>query len=188
MTEKKVHIQLLIRGCQQNNRQSQKRLYEYFYGYVLNVALRYSRNREEAVEVLNDAFYKAFKNIDKYDPAYPFKTWIRRITVNAAIDYHRKYHSKAKEVPIEYNTQQQVTEEMDIFLDKDFDSLPILQKLSPAYRMVFSLFVIEEYKHHEIAEMLNISASTSRSNLLRAKKQLKKIYLESHQSRKIKEA
>lgn len=177
MRKKSINIKLLIEGCLKDNRNSQRKLYEHFYGYAMNIAQCYSKNREEAAEILNDAFLKAFRNMEKYDPAYSFKAWFRKILVNTAIDYYRAsrnspHHLAMSELPElgEDNTPMPR-------LSMEEDALPILQKLTPAYRMVFNLFVLEEYKHHEIAEMLNISVSASRSNLARAKQRLKTLLI-----------
>ncbi|MCB9294686.1 MAG: RNA polymerase sigma factor [Lewinellaceae bacterium] len=173
MSEEKINLTLILQGCQRGSRNSQQKLYEHFYGYAMNICLRYSRNREEAVEILNDAFLKVFTRLDQYDPSFPFRGWLRRILIHAAIDYHRKNHKHAPN--LELTPLSDVAEE-EVPMPKispDEDMLPILQQLTPAYRMVFILFVMDGYKHHEIAEMLDISVSTSRSNLLRAKEKLR---------------
>lgn len=162
------NLQPIIQGCLRGNRNSQRMLYEHFYGYAMSISLRYSRNREEAVEILNDAFLKIFSHLDKYDFSTPFKAWLRRFLINTAIDYFRKHYktrpmlelTAAVDVVIEEVALPQITPGEDL--------LPILCQLSPEYRMVFNLFVMEGFKHTEIAEMLGISAGTSRSNLTRA--------------------
>jgi RNA polymerase sigma-70 factor (ECF subfamily) len=90
MGEKDFELSSVIQGCQKGNRNSQQRLYRQFYGYSMSISLRYSKGHDEAAEILNDAFLKVFKSLDKYDPAYPLKPWLRRILINTAIDYHRK--------------------------------------------------------------------------------------------------
>lgn len=173
-----INIQLILKGCLQSNRNSQRKLYEHFYGYAMSVCQRFSKNKNEAAEVLNDAFYKVFKHLDRYDPTYPFQGWLRQILVNAAIDYHRRHHKMPDflELPLQADLAD---DEMPMpQISPDEDMLPILQKLPPAYRMVFILFVMEDFKHHEIAEMLGISVSTSRSNFVRAKEKLRDIILE----------
>ncbi|MEK7256556.1 MAG: RNA polymerase sigma factor [Bacteroidota bacterium] len=175
--KEEINIQLLLQGCLQGNRQSQRKLYEHFYGYAMNVCLRYSKNQREAAEVLNDAFLKVFTHLDRYDASYPFRAWLRRILINAAIDYYRKHHRVPD--PVELTLSADRADE-DLPLPQILpgeDVLPLLQKLPPAYRMVFNLHVMEEFKHHEIAEMLGISAATSRSNFLRAKQKLREILL-----------
>ncbi len=177
-----IAIDLLIDGCREGNRASQKRLYEHFYGYALSIALRYCSHRNDAVEVINDAFYKAFSNLEKYDKDRPFRIWLRRIIINASIDYQRKYRPKFFTTPLE-EVDMSIAE-TPVNIPESRDLLPILQKLSPKYRTVFNLYVFEGFKHDEIAERLGISSSTSRSNLLRAKAQLKKWILSDNKTSK----
>ena len=141
----------------------------------MNIALRYAKNKEEALEILNDGFLKAFLNLDKYDSDYPFRTWLRRIIINASIDYHRSHRRHVQFV--ELSTVEEIADTPPPLpkISPNEDMLPIIQKLPPAYRMVFNLFVIEGYKHQEIAELLNISVSTSKSNLVRAKAKLRQL-------------
>ena len=172
-----LNLQLLIKGCQQNNRQSQRKLYEHFYGYGMNICLCYAKDKIEAEEILNDGFLKAFVNINKYDPAYPFKAWLRKILVNAAVDYYRKY----QKYRLTFSTDRmpEIVDDSTLIpqVGPQDDMLPILQELTYSYRMVFNLYVIEGYKHHEIAELLDISVGTSKSNLARAKAKLKALWL-----------
>ena len=185
MSEENLNLTLILQGCLRGNRNSQRKLYEHFYGYAMNVCLRYSKNREEAVEILNDAFLKALTKIDQYDPAYPFRGWLRRILIHSAIDYHRKNHKHAEHLELTALTDVADGDMPMPRISPDEDVLPALQQLTPAYRMVFILFVMEGYKHHEIAEMLDISVSTSRSNFIRAKEKLRAI-LEKGKHRQVK--
>ncbi|MCB0705506.1 MAG: sigma-70 family RNA polymerase sigma factor [Saprospiraceae bacterium] len=176
MAEKELNLSLILEGCLKENRNSQARLYKYYFGYGLSVALRYAKGREEALEILNDAFLKVFTKLDQYDSAYPFKVWFRKILVHTAIDYHRKHHKNPDFVELDALNESPVIEQENYpDLNPDQDVLPVLQKLTPIYRMVFNLFVMEGYKHQEIAEKLNISVSASRSNLTRAKVRLRKM-------------
>ena len=177
MADKETDLHLMLQGCHQGNRNSQRKLYEHFYGYAMSVCLRYSRHREEAVEILNDAFLKAFTHLDKYDPAHLFRPWLRRILINSAIDYYRRN----QHIPIHIEmtaAHALISEEMPLpNISEEEDVLPILRELSPAYRLVFNLYVMEGYTHQEIAEMLGIDARTSRSNLLRAKENIRALLL-----------
>lgn len=175
MPEDNINLKLILEGCRRGSRNSQRKLYEHFYGYAMNICLRYSRKREEAVEILNDAFLKALTRLDQYDPDYPFRGWLRQIIVHSAIDYHRKNHKLPAQLELAVVADKSEDEMPMPRLSPDEDVLPVLQELTPAYRVVFNLFVMEGYKHHEIAEMLGISVSTSRSNLLRAKEKLRAI-------------
>ncbi len=168
----KIFIQL-IEGCRRGNLNSQRRLYELYYGYGLSIALRYARNREEAVEILNDTFLKVFSKLDFYKIDQPFKPWLRRILINTAIDYHRANHKFPTHIDID-SVAYLLDDEMVLpILSPDDDVLPLVQALPPQYRLVFNLYIMEDYNHKEIAETLGITESTSRANLVRAKEKLR---------------
>ena len=177
MDSDKINLQLLIEGCRNQNRQSQRKLYEHFYGYGMSIALRFGKNREEALEIVNDSFLKAFNRLDQYDPSYIFKGWFRKILINSAIDYFRKFHKHPNFLEIAEigDLRDATTSSYEVATEDNM--LPIIQKLPPAYRMVFNLYVMEEFKHHEIAEILDISVGTSKSNLARAKVKLREMIL-----------
>lgn len=169
MEDNKRHLQLLLDACRQGNRSGQKKLYRLFYGYVFSIALRYGDNRAEAEEILNESFLNVFTKLDQYDETYEFKKWLRKIVVNAAIDYHRKYkkldvHPVAEQVDITDGEN----EGWNKLLYEDV--LAHVQQLPPRYRLVFNLYVMEGFKHHEIAEQLNISVGTSKSNYAKARR------------------
>jgi RNA polymerase sigma factor (sigma-70 family) len=164
-----------IEGCRRSNLNCQRSLYEQYYGYGLSIALRYGRNCEEAVEILNDAFLKVFSKLDQYKTDQPFKPWFRRILIHTAIDYHRAQHKFPIHIDID-SVAYLLDDEMVIpDLSPDEDVLPLLQALPPQYRIVFNLYVMEEYDHKEIAATLGITESTSRANLARAKEKLREI-------------
>lgn len=173
MIRKKFQLPAVLKGCQVGNPRSQRQLYEHFYGYALSICLRYSAHRDEAVEIMNDAFFKVLTHLEQYDTDYPFRPWLRRILINTAIDYHRRNRNLLVCLELSEGNGVSIEEVPLPKLDPNEDVLPILQKLSPIYRMVFNLSVMEGYKHQEIAEMLGITASTSRSNLVRAKEKLR---------------
>ncbi|QXV66607.1 sigma-70 family RNA polymerase sigma factor [Mucilaginibacter sp. 21P] len=168
----------LVSGCLKDDRLSQKLLYKAFYGFAMGICLRYANNRYEASEVMNQGFFKVFKNLEKYDKAKPFKAWLGRIMVNTSIDYYRA------------NLKVAYTEELDKaehvndndYADKNLsynELLEMITRLPRAYRTIFNLFAIEGYTHEEIGEMLNISVGTSKSNLHKAREKLKVMIAES---------
>lgn len=173
MEEQEEKIRPWLNGCLKGQRESQKLLYQEFYGYSMSVCLRYVEDRDEAAEVLNDAFMKIFGNIKKFDRSMPFRPWLRKILVNTAIDF---FHRKQKKIKTEQLSlvEKEVGSEAILSGISYDEVLSLLQKLPPAYRLVFNLYVIEGYKHEEIATMLNINVGTSKSNLFKAKQQLKK--------------
>jgi RNA polymerase sigma factor (sigma-70 family) len=168
------HIKFLLEGCLRHDRASQKMLYQEFYAYGMSICLRYADDRDEAAEILNDGFMKIFTNLKKFDLGKPFRPWLRKIIVNTAINL---FHQKQRQVPIEQiENAIDVSDTETILSGISYQEvIMLLQKLSPAYRTVFNLYVIEGYSHDEIANLLNISTGTSKSNLFKAKEQLKKI-------------
>jgi RNA polymerase sigma factor (sigma-70 family) len=180
-------LNIFIRGCALNQRESQKKIYNSFYGYAMAICDCYVNNEEDAIEVMNDGFLKIFKEIHHYKPAYTneinsFKGWLRKIMIYTAIDHYRK------------NQKYHVMRELDISLvhtasdgasglDKvSYDEIiRLIQELSPAYRIVLNLFIIEGLSHEEIADSLGISVGTSKSNLAKARKQLQKILVRENQ-------
>jgi RNA polymerase sigma factor (sigma-70 family) len=152
-------------------RASQKKLYQLYYGYAMSICLRYSRTKEEAVEILNDGFLKVFTKIGKYDPSRSFKGWLRRILINTAVDAYRQNHKHyyAEDISV---LEHEVVE--GTVLDQmNYEALTqMIQQLSPAYRTVFNLYVIDGFTHEEIAGQLHISVGTSKSNLSKARANL----------------
>ncbi len=173
MTKIEKLLELIINGCKENDRQSQHDLYRNFYSYAMSVCMRYTGNEEDAVEVMNDSFMKVFANIEKFDETKPFKPWLRRILVNTCIDHIKKNakHNHLADIT-EANVHQSTQEAPDHNLNYE-EILEKVGQLSPAYRAVFNLYVIDGYKHQEIAEQLGITVSTSKANLTRAKAALR---------------
>ncbi|WP_428664518.1 RNA polymerase sigma factor [Runella sp.] len=165
----------LLEGCLQNDRKCQELLYKQFYGYAMGVCMRYVPNREEALEVVNDGFLKIFQKVQKYDAEKPFKIWLRRIMINTALDHYRQ------NVKYQNHTDLSVAENTVAASDGDNaysqlaheDLIELIQQLTPAYRTVFNLYVIDGYSHEEIARQLGISEGTSKSNLARARENLR---------------
>ena len=173
MTEKQ-QVASLIAGCRRHDESSQLRLYRHYYSYGMSICIRYARKPESAMEILNDGFLKVFKKIDQYDDSYPFKPWLRKILVNAAIDYYRKYEQD--KTPIRDNgraIESTYNEALDQLEYQDL--LRLMQALPSAYRMVFNLYVVEGLPHAEIAQQLGISIGTSKSNLAKARKKMKQL-------------
>jgi RNA polymerase sigma-70 factor (ECF subfamily) len=172
-----------IEGCVRNKRESQKIIYSSFYGYAMSICERYAGNKDDALEILNDGFLKIFKELHKYRPSYTdsmasFKGWLRQIMVYTAIDHYRKI----KKHLAHHNSDPsvlQIAVQQETALDKLSyqEILKAIRLLSPAYRTVFNLFVIEGLSHEEISAKLGIAEGTSKSNLAKARIQLQKILL-----------
>jgi RNA polymerase sigma-70 factor (ECF subfamily) len=170
----------IIKGCLKNDRASQKILYEQHYSKMLGVCLRYAKDKDEAKDILHEGFMKVFTNLKNFNGTGSLEGWIRRIMVNTSIDHLRKNKQNYLIVSTVYANEKasglkDETEDEDIFANIDKEEiLKAVQALTPAYRTVFNLYVIEELTHKEIAELLEISEGTSKSNLSKAKFNLKK--------------
>jgi RNA polymerase sigma-70 factor (ECF subfamily) len=147
---------------------------------------RYANRQEDAVEILNDGFLKVFREIHHYQPAYAdvvssFKGWVRKIMVYTAIDHFRKNQKHQRVTELD-----SVVYQVEVVAEDAVDKLSYeeiirsIQELSPGYRTVFNLFVIEGLSHDEISAQLGISTGTSKSNLSKARKQLQKILFKHH--------
>jgi RNA polymerase sigma-70 factor (ECF subfamily) len=175
MGEEELHP--LIKGCIKQDRKCQKMLYKAFYGFAMGICLRYANDRDEASGVMNQGFFKVFKNIGSFDTSRPFKAWLGRIMMNASIDHYRSNLKMAYTDDLDKAEHLSDGELPDRNLNYN-DLLAMVQQLPPAYRTVFNLFAVEGYSHEEIAEMLNINTGTSKSNLHKARLKLKKMILE----------
>lgn len=146
-----------------------------YYAYGMSITLRYADSRDEAAIILNDAFMKLFSNIGKYDSGRPFKPWLRKIIINTAINHFHKNKSSWQREELEEAEKEMARQETIISGISHQEIIELIQQLSPAYRTVFNLYVIEGFKHKEIADMLGITEGTSKSNLSKAKKNLQTI-------------
>ncbi len=172
------NINSIIDGCKNHDRKAQEQLYRQFYRVMMTLCLRYTKNDADALEVLNTGFYKAFKNIAKYDASQAsIYTWIRTIIINSCLDFIKKKGSQVE--------AREVDEALSIDLPPDIISkmsaneiLQLVRQLSPATQAVFNLYVIEGYNHNEIASLMKISAGTSKWHLSEARKRLQKMLTE----------
>ena len=163
-----------IEACVRNERWAQKRLYEEHYSQMMGVCLRYARNEHDALDILQEGFIKVFRNIAKYQPGTTLIAWIRRIMVNTAIDYYRKnIRRRTEDLDTAYDLKSMDADAISQCSEKEI--LEAVQQLTPAYRVVFNLYVIEGYSHREIAELMEITESTSRSNLVKSRMKLRAI-------------
>ena len=158
----------LIKGCMDGNRRMQEELYRRFSPRMYAVCLRYAGNAEEAEDILQEGFIKVFKKLDSFRSEGSFEGWVRRIFVNTAIEHFRRKRYLMPVTEKEENTiEGKYTSVLDELGAKDI--MALIQELSPGYRTVFNMYVVEGYTHKEIADMLGISEGTSKSQLSRAK-------------------
>lgn len=164
----------LIQQCKQNNIKAQKEVYQLFSGKLFVLCLKYSRNRMDAEDVLQDSFIKIFDKINQYKGKGSFEGWLKKIVINTAL---QQYRSKS---PLQLvNSDKNIEYNEEVLLEIDDSSvgidflLELVQGLPDRYRMVFNLYVLDNYSHKEVAEILGISEGTSKSNLSRARLILK---------------
>lgn len=179
--ENKEKIKEFITGCLRNDRKSQEQLFKLYYGKMLSVSMRYTNDRDTAQEIVQDSFIKVFDKLSLFDHSGSFEGWIRRIVVNTAIDSIRK----SKKDPFLTDNDNDFklggidpmaeSDELQLTDLKAEIIMEAIQQLSPSYRTVFNLYVIDNYSHKEIAETLGISEGTSKSNLSKARYNIQKI-------------
>jgi len=165
-----------IEACIANEEWALKLIYKEYYPTMLPVCLRYANNYDDALDILHEGFIKVFRYISKYKAGTSLGSWIRRIMINTSIDYYRKVKRRRTE-NLETAYGQSVSG-ADAVSDLTTQEIMFaLQQLTPAYRSVFNLYVVEGYSHREVGEMLGITESTSRSNLVKARTKLKELLL-----------
>jgi RNA polymerase sigma factor (sigma-70 family) len=160
----------IIELCAKHNRKAQQLLYDKYSRFLLGVCMRYANDKAEAEDILQDSFLKIFFNIRDFSGTGSFVGWLRKVAVNTAITYYHKnlkyrYHVEIEEY-ISVETGVASFEE-DFYTSEEL--YKVLNELPTGYRMVFNLYAVEGYKHKEIAEILGIDTSTSKSQYSRAK-------------------
>jgi len=173
--DRNEELREIIRKCCGKDKKSQEMLYKHFFGYALSIALIYNKQRDEAIDIVNDSFMKVFSEISKFNLEKPFKSWLRKIVINTSIDHFRRHHRNS------------FFEEKDSVLIADRnaniisnltaeDVVGLLNKLPEIQKIVFNLYEIEGFSHEEIGEKLRMPASSSRVYLTRAKKKLRELF------------
>lgn len=161
----------MIKGCVRQNSICQRVLFEQYSGKFMSVCLRYANDTMEAEDMMQEGFIRIFNNIHQFKFEGSFEGWMRRIVVNVALK-----HLQKKKIPLTEITENRTnTPSLPAFAYDQLgveELLKLINKLPDGYRMVFNLSVIEGYSHEEIAQMLNVQASTSRSQLVKARKML----------------
>ena len=180
---KMLNENTLIQECLQQKRNAQKILYKKFYPKMIAVCLRYLKNKEDASEVLNSAFMKVFEKLSQYKAEGSLEGWIKRIVINSSLDFIRRNKSYRDKFiltdefalygsPEEFGSGTFNLHEAETHLSKE-EIFELVSALPPATRIVFNLFVIDEFSHKQIAQKLNISIGTSQWHLSNARKILK---------------
>lgn len=167
----------MINGCIQNDRRAQEKLYKHFYGSMMVLCLRYTRNEEDAIEVLHNGFLKVYKNIATYNNTKgSLYTWIRTIIVHTAIDFIRQREKFFTKTDLEHGPEPSVDTDALHRLSA-LELLKLVQRLPTATQAVFNLYVVDGYTHREIGTLLKISEGTSKWHLSQARKLLQQLLL-----------
>ena len=167
----------LVKQCINGNQGAQKLLFDEYSSMMFGVCLRYSSSKADAEDILQEALVKVFNKLNKYSGLGSFEGWIRRITVNTALDFIRKnkkrqLNASLEEVGYGIKKEQFVVEELTAK-----ELMKIIQKIPTGYRTIFNMYAIEGYSHKEIAQELSISESTSKSQLSRARATIKELLI-----------
>ena len=174
----------IINGCIHTNRDSQKQFYQLFYGYAMGICMRYCNNNDDVTEIVNDGFLKVYKALAAFNPQHTnteasLKGWMKRIMVNTTIDHLRKNNRRLLIAEISdhhFNTADVSESSIDKMTFKEI--MAVIGRLSPDYKIVFNLHVIDGFKHEEIAWQLKISVCASKSNLAKAISNIQKMLQE----------
>ncbi len=162
----------IIEDCKSGKRRAQSILYNMYAGVMLGICLRYSRNLNEAEDIMQEGFIKVFRYIGNLKDPDALKAWIKRIMINTAITHSKK--NKIHFDELNEDTISEIEQEDESYSPVDPEVLiGLIQKLPEGYRMVLNLYVFENYSHKEIANMLNISENTSKSQLFKARKSIR---------------
>lgn len=179
MKKKSPDLLEIIARCKDGDRRAQNQIFEMFFGKMSSVCRRYIPDRDESQDIVQSGFIKVFANIGRFSGDGSFEGWVRRIMSNTAIDHIRKQKKIFVSVDAtDYDwLAAQENEELAwnaTLISETERVMEEIQNLSPAYRLVFNMYVIEDYTHQEISDILGISVGTSKSNLSKAKRNLLK--------------
>jgi RNA polymerase sigma factor (sigma-70 family) len=174
--------EIILKGCREGKRSAQKQLYDKYVSSMLAICLRYSKSRDEAEDLIQEGFLKIFQNINTYRKHGSLEGWIKRIMINHALNQYKKN----RKIPFAEDVEE-INENEILSFDEEVEYnepvppetlLAMIQSLPEGYRMVFNLYVFEGYSHKEIAEAMNFSENTSKTQLMKARRQLRKKYFE----------
>lgn len=174
--QQNAEIMRWVEGCREGNHRAQRRLFKHFYSPMYQLCMRYASSTDEADDMLSEGFLKVFSNLDKYENTGSFTSWMKRVMVNAALDYRRKYDPSVQTTDL-----SEIQETAAIGFDENSaigqlsseEIVRLIQLLPSTTRTVFNLFVFEGYSHSEIGQQLNITEGTSAWHVNSARTRLK---------------
>ncbi|WP_247237521.1 RNA polymerase sigma factor [Telluribacter sp. SYSU D00476] len=164
-----LNEQELVNGCRQRDRLAQKRLYDVFAGKMFAICLRYTKNRPDAEDVLQDAFIKIYENIDSFRGECPLEFWVRSVVVNTALKHLRKQKHLMELDDVHTQDNHVAATELTLSSFQWQQLMGFIHELPTGCQTVFNLYAIEGYQHNEIAQMMGISEGTSKSQYARAR-------------------
>ena len=176
---------VIVEGCVKNDRRYQQMLYTQTFTKMIGACLRYSSDYDEAMDYVQEGYVKVFDKIDSYQPTGSLVSWIKQIIVNNLIDSLRR-SSKLQFSVVDENKiddAEDSDDELERIAENEKNAeriIGLIQELSPAYRAVFNMYVVEELSHKEIADKLGISIGASKSNLAKAKIRLKQMFIDKY--------
>lgn len=180
--------QKLISDCVDGNRKAQNELYKLVYPYLMSICIRYTRNNDKARENLNIGFFRTLKYLSTYQISQPFKPWLRTVMINSLMkEYKKEKTHRLNLIYVEDYEDSEKYSEMNTIMQK-INSEQIyrfIEMLSPATASVFNLYIVDGYKHREIAEMMDFSESTSKWHLNSAREKLKEMILTSENTKNL---
>jgi RNA polymerase sigma factor (sigma-70 family) len=178
----KIHqtqLSMLIQGCRKNDRAAQQQLYRAFQAWAYVICLRYTNDQFAAQECVQDGFFKVFTKINRYGGEQSFESWFKKILINTCIDLYRSRLNEPFSVELNEDLDEAIMPETLINADAEH-LLNFVRQLPPAYQTTFNLYVVEGFEYHEIAEILDISIGTVKSNLFKARQKLKTLLIKSN--------
>jgi RNA polymerase sigma factor (sigma-70 family) len=166
----------ILKGCKNDDRKAQEQLYKKYAPVLLGILCRYSRNRQEAEDLLQEGFVKIFRNIDQYREEGTLLAWMRKIMINTALRYYQSTIEESKNIRLKDSMERKLADiDTNVISYSAEEVMKVLQLLPEGFRIVFNMYAIEGYRHKDIAKKLGISVSTSKSQYARARKFLRKI-------------
>ncbi|MFM2269970.1 MAG: hypothetical protein RL757_3411 [Bacteroidota bacterium] len=169
----------LLQLCKAGDETAQRQLYRLYFPYAKSICLRYSSSEMEAEEILDDGFMKIFRKLEQFDTGQSFKAWLRTIMINTSIDFYRRNRKYAETLHLE-NALEVPFDDRILDNISAQEILELVRQLSPAYRTVFMMYVMDGYNHREIGEILGINEGTSKSNFAKARQKLQEMVKTNH--------